>query len=215
MNTVRSTGKHKKFKRLNSMFEGEKFRIAHPEQVSGNGVQMHRSEVYRIDKVYTVEPLMRVCFLVDSNDRRPRVLYPDVPVLLPNAPLPTREAVEADILDSSRIRAVVGYRVHYDGKADLSMFLSPTEARLFNQIYLTGRKEFSKKDLIAEVCRIDLGKRSSNVTRFYNCVWRLTELGLIQPIMDDVGRVVRTLEEIVGRRSTETKPIDLQPSAIE
>ncbi len=194
-----------KFGRLHSLFEGELFRTAHPEQVSANGIVMSREELYVVDKVFNVEPFMRVCLLVDSDDARPRTLYPDAPILKPSAPLPTREEVERDLVDSPKTKTVVGYRVRYDGKVDLSQLLNRVEMKMFGQIYLTGRREFSKKDILAEVRKVDLGGRWNHSICFFKYAPHFIELGLLEPVVDDRGKVQRTLAEILGNCRSENK----------
>lgn len=189
-----------KLLRLSALEEGEKFRAAHPLQVSANGIEMPREQVFRVDRIYPTPPHIRVCYLTKSKDVRPRTLYPDAPVLRPSTPLPTRERVEAFLIEAGTTRMVVGYRICYDGTADLRLFLQPQEARVFNRLYLTGKSEFSMPELLTELVRFDPSAKLTGNALFYHYAPHLREVGLIQPILDEGPSMARTLSEVVGIR---------------
>jgi hypothetical protein len=89
---------------------GDRFRPAHPGQISFNGEDMSRDVVYRVFKVFSVPPYVRVCY--EAKDRR-RIgqmytILPETYILYPEESPPTEENLRK--ITGVR-RRLIGYRV--------------------------------------------------------------------------------------------------------
>lgn len=185
-------------KLLSSAAVGDRFRAAHPNQVSLNGIKMDRAEVYYIERAYGAAPFIRICRLAEGPDSRLRSLMPDVPILSEKEPAPPVEAVEKFLLGSSPRTRVVLYELSWDGTTQVHHRLQPQELTVFTRLWLTGRRKFTVDEMRESLSKIKLeGKvTAERAFAFYSKHW--VELGLLREVREQKNSASRKLHEIIG-----------------
>lgn len=185
---------------LNTTSVGDRFRVAHPDQSSLNGLPMHRSELFRVDKVYGSLPFVRICSLVQSEDRRIRSLMPEVPILSERERDPSIEEVEKFLLGPIPKTKVVGYELSWDGESQIDHLLQPQERTVFTQLWLRGRRRLSVEEMRESLSTIRLSGKVSAARAFQFYAPHLAELGLLRETREQRNSVSRKLHEIVGAK---------------
>ena len=129
---------------------GDRFRPAHPSQLSFNGFEMSRDVVYRVTKVFGVPPYVRVCFEA-SDKKREGPLYtllPSVFVLYPEESPPTEENL-ADFVTPKK--KLLGYRIKCTVRDvdELDVVLGWRERKFLRLMLSLGKKTVDVKDIDA------------------------------------------------------------------
>jgi hypothetical protein len=176
--------------RVGTLGPGDRFRIAHPRQVSYNGLPMDRAIPYRVTKVYAMAPRLVLC--TESRKTKHGATYsldPSVPVILPKEQDPTEEQILDFLKIRSRKRAVA-YRVLWDGRTDLHKILSPQAEALMRTIFAMGRHDCSAKEMAWRVrdhyAKFYAGSGKLEPARIFRFYRRsLVDLGLLEEITDD------------------------------
>ena len=133
---------------LRSLGEGDRFRVAHPRQISLNGRTMDRVCVFRITKVYPMAPHAAISVLTARPKDGFYSLGPGTPVLLPKEPDPAEDEVLRFIGVRSK-RRVVAYRILWDGKTDLSGIIPPQAIAAMRLMLAFGKSEYGVRELNA------------------------------------------------------------------
>lgn len=185
---------------LTSLQIGDRFRVAHPRQLSANGIEMRQDEVYTVDSAFTMSPRYRICTLVKSSDKRIRSLAPGVPVLSAKERAPTQDEVEAFLVAKPKKRVrVVGYELVWSGTPDIRSLLRPQAWLAIEHLRLTGRREFSKKDISDALTGFKVSEAYSAKEIFRWYVRRYVELGLLVPAVEENPRSLQIVKTVVGR----------------
>lgn len=131
---------------LNSLGEEDRFRVAHPRQTSLNKRPMPRDQVFRVKKVYLMTPNVTISVREEDPKDGFYSLGPRTPVLSPGEPNPTEEAVMRFLGVKTR-KKVVGYRVLWDGKTDLSRIIPPQAIAAMKLVHAIGQSEYRVRDI--------------------------------------------------------------------
>ena len=178
--------------------EGARFKVAHPEQTSKNGLKMPTDQIFTVDRHFETEPFYVVTRLIDGPDRRPRTLSPLTPVVLPNEPTPTKEEVEEFVLGKPTTREVVGFKLAWDGtKSEVYYKLPPSLREVVDRLLASGHKEFDWNRIREVLSKKYLGfVRADALLR---AKWpAICELGLLSPSFDERPKQLRDLREVIG-----------------
>jgi hypothetical protein len=139
---------------LRTLSVGDRFRPAHPRQVSLNGRRMDRAATYEVTKVYPMAPYT----VIAARHKPPSPgalakfesefysLSPGTPVLLPKELDPTEDEV-MQFVGAKRRRRVVAYRVLWDGKTDLSGVVPPQAVAAMKLMHAFGKSEYGVHEL--------------------------------------------------------------------
>lgn len=130
---------------LGSMNVGDRFRVAHPRQISLNRRTMSRDLTFQVTKVYEQTPRLIVAKVVGDGEGI-YSLNPGTPVLYPAAPNPTELQVFEFLSRRTTRKKVVAYRMLWDGSTDLVQLLSPLGRAVIRTLYVLGSKEIDVKD---------------------------------------------------------------------
>lgn len=132
-----------------SLNVGEKFRVAHPKQVSANNIPMPRESTFKVTKVYEMSPNLIVAVPLEG-DRRPRTLFPGTPVLF----VPERDPSEDEVLEFLGIcqnrtvpKKVVAYRLLWDGQTPIVNIVSRRAFAVLRVMHVHGRREYTVREL--------------------------------------------------------------------
>lgn len=173
---------------------GDRFRPAHPAQKSANGKSMGGGRFYRVVKVFAQSPNYIVA-IDESGLQGNYTLPPMSPVLLPGELEVTEEEVMTFVSPKTPAKCIVGYKLLWDGKADIDHVVTPTAAAYVKALYVMGRKEFAIASLSKIVSResfeLFLGRPAMRDPYQYFLTYRRD--------MIDVG----ILEEVLGNTITE------------
>lgn len=173
---------------LRTLSVGDRFRPAHPGQESLNRKKMSRETVYRILKVYSQSPHLAISHPEDRPESDIFSLGPKTPVLLPKEFDPTEEEI-IRFLNPQGNKRVVGYRVLWDGKTDISHMLSPAMMAAMKLMVAFGKKQYDPRDLkrlfVDHYDRF-LGRPSKmdGEHAFILIKRRLVNLGLLEEVVD-------------------------------
>lgn len=137
---------------LRTLDSGDKFRPAHARQVSLNDRRMSRSTVYKVERVYPMDPHLAIAVDVERPDDGFYSLGPDTPVLLPKELDPSDDEIFQFIGVKARHR-VVAYRVLWDGKTDLSRIVPPQAVAAMKLMYSVGKSEYGARELSELFCK--------------------------------------------------------------
>ena len=177
---------------LRTLNVGDKFRPAHPEQVSLNNRPM-ANRLYKVAKVYPQKPYIYVCEGAKGDGIY--TLRPGTPVLLPREPAPTPDEVMA-FLSSPKKKRVACYRMLWDGKTSLKNIVSPQAAMVVKLVWLTGKKELTFKEMCAAV---EGGIRTIKTRQrgrvLVNCYVRtLAECGILEEVLAEPKKSRKVVE---------------------
>jgi hypothetical protein len=131
---------------LRTLAEGDRFRVAHPRQVSLNKRPMPRDSVFRVKKVYPMAPHTTISMLDYSPDGGFYSLGPGTPVLLPMEPDPSEEEV-MEFIGVKTKKRVVAYKVLWDGKTNLSGIVPPQAIAAMKLMHAMGKSEYGVHEL--------------------------------------------------------------------
>ncbi len=180
------------------MTEGDRFRVAHPRQISLNKRRMPREVTYHVTRVYEMKPNT----IISVEEANPGdgfySLGPKTPVLLPKEPDPTEEEVLKFLGVQSKKR-VVAYRVLWDGKLDLAGVVPPQAVACMKLMFSMGKDTYTVRELnelFTQHYEKFLGKPTpmmpSSVISFYRR--HLVNKGLMEEIVD-VGPIPLSVRE--------------------
>jgi len=183
---------------LRGLDVGDRFRLAHPRQISLNNRRMERSTIYRIEKIYPMDPYLTIAV----EDGRPSdgfySLRPDAPVLHPLEPEPS-EGELAQFIGGKFRRKVVAYKVLWDGKTDLRGVVTPQAAAAMKLMYAIGKPVYGLRELnvlfnkhFKEFWNKPLKCDAALILTTYHRM--LVSQGLIEEIVD-VGPIPKSVRE--------------------
>ena len=116
---------------------GDRFRVAHKFQKSLNYKQLDRGVVYEVTRKFEQSP--HLVIFKDAGGAQ-YSLRPDTPTLYPSEPNPTDEAIARFLSPSAGRKKVVGYRMLWDGEADLRPLLSPLGRSVIRALFVVGSR---------------------------------------------------------------------------
>lgn len=175
-------------RRLSALNEGDRFRIAHPRQLSMNLRKMNQRSIYRITRVYDQEPRLVICV----NDGMPRdgiySLKSGTPVLFPLESDPTEDQVFT-FLGARRRKRTIAIELNWDGETPLHGVVAPQGAAFVTAMYALGIKRASLTDLINMIephwKKFASRRGTKDVARIFIAHRRkLVQEGLISEVMD-------------------------------
>jgi hypothetical protein len=172
---------------LRSLGEGDKFRPAHPRQVSLNMRPMPRSSVFKITKVFPQSPHLTIS--ETEGEKGIFSLGPGTPVLLPKEMDPTERDI-VKFLAPRGNKKVVGYKLLWDGKMELGGIATPQARAVLKLMFVMGKKEYGLTELnhmFDAHYETFLGK-PSKVQGYHALIFYrryLVDKGLIEEIVDD------------------------------
>lgn len=125
---------------------GDRFRPAHPRQMSLNDRRLSRDSIYKVTKVYPMSPYVTIAVDEGKPDDGFYSLGPGTPVLLPKEILPTEEEV-LDFIGAKKRHRVVAYKLLWDGKTNLCKIIPPQAIAALQLMYSMGKEEYDAHDL--------------------------------------------------------------------
>jgi hypothetical protein len=183
-------------KKIGDLAVGSRFCTANDAQVSMNELPMAPTTTYEVVKMFPVAPFFVVSVVVGTSAPK-YTLSPETLVLAQGEPRPSEEEF-ARLALPRYTKKVVGYRVCWDGKSNLSLVLNQSAEAVARCIFALGRPEWQAKELAAAVGRhvgrfIPAESRATPRTAFYFAARKLVEVGVLTEIVaeDDTARMIR------------------------
>jgi hypothetical protein len=182
---------------LSDLGVGDRFRPAHPRQMSLNGRLMARGHTYVVSKVYQMSPNIAICKSAqDSDSSSYWSLPPRCPVLATREKDPTEEQVYAFI---GAKRWIVGYVLKWRPPAKPADFLyNAWLEAVLRVMYAVGKKEWSVEEL-EKTLQEKLPSFAGGIPKGVPMHWytkcmmhRLSNRGLVVEIFDEAcGDAIR------------------------
>jgi len=132
---------------LRTLDVGDRFKPAHPRQVSLNNRKMERTATYRVSKVYPMSPYTSIALDENNPNDGFYSLGPGTPVLLPMEIFPSEEEIR-DFIGAKKKTRVVAYKLLWDGRSTLSGIIPPQAIAALQLMFAFGRTEYDAHYLV-------------------------------------------------------------------
>jgi hypothetical protein len=184
---------------LKALGQGDKFRPAHPRQLSLNNRLMSRGSLYRVERIFPQSPHLYISVDVSNPlDKLKYSLRPMTPVLLGREPLPTEDEVLQFLSPAARRKVVLGYRLLWDGKTPLGNVITPQATLLLEFLYAFGKREYGSTEiklLLKERFEAFVGRGTRSGTKLLSQYAKyLASAGLLEELVAD-GAVPSSIRE--------------------